>query len=132
MHARGQIMSMFLDASLEHLDTPCSACCHAPGPPPSSMMPLHAAVLHEHCKTAAILIKFGANVDALDGYGRTPLHYAANLGATACAEDLIAAGADVTLADNYAFTALGNAEYYDHSGIVDAINDAIPDSDAQD
>ena len=131
MHARGQILSMFLAASTEHLDTPCSACSNdADGG--VSMMPLHAAVYNEHCKTAAILIKFGANVDALDGYGRTPLHYAANLGATACAEDLIAAGADVTLADDYAYTALGNAEYYDHSGIVDAINDAIPDSDAQD
>ena len=119
MHARGQIMSMFLDASLEHLDTPCDD---------GQMTPLHAAVYNEHCKTAAILIKFGANVDALDGYGLTPLHYAANLGATACAEDLIAAGADVTLVNDYDYTALQYAAYGDHSGIMDAINDAIPDA----
>jgi len=119
-----EILSMFLDASLDHLNEPCSACYQF-----GSMTPLHAAVLYEHCDTAAILIKFGANVDALDGYGRTPLHYAANVGATACAKDLIAAGADVTVQeDYYDATAFEYAEKGDHSGIMDAINDAIPDA----
>ena len=43
---------MFLDASLEHLNTPCDN---------KHMTPLHAAVSQDHCNTAAILINAAAN-----------------------------------------------------------------------
>jgi Leucine-rich repeat (LRR) protein len=92
------------------------------------MTPLHIAVWKEHCKTAKLLIDAGHDVDATDDYGQTPLHYAALVGATACAKDLIAAGADVTMASNSGGTALDYADFYDHSGIKGAINDAILDA----
>jgi len=81
-------------------------------------------------------------VDATDDYGQTPLHYAALVGATACAEDLIAAGANVVVeADAWGigddadtlhgyewhqkYTAYEMADSYDHNGIMDAIVDCV-------
>jgi hypothetical protein len=72
---RGQIVSMFLDASMEHLNTPCDN---------KQMTPLHGAVSQHHCNTAAILIAAGANLNALDSDGQTPLHYAAKDGSYKC------------------------------------------------
>jgi ankyrin repeat protein len=68
-------MSMFLDASVEHLNTPCDN---------KQMTPLHAAMSRDHCSTAAILIDAGANLDAMDSDGQTPLHYAAKDGNYKC------------------------------------------------
>jgi ankyrin repeat protein len=84
--ARGQIMSMFLNASVEHLNTPCDN---------KQMTPLHAAMSQGNCNTAAILINAGGNVDALDSDGKTPLHYAAGNGNYKC---LMVRGASPCLA----------------------------------
>lgn len=58
--------------------------------------PLHLAVLGSHRRTAYELLREGANVDATNKYGQTPLHYATsctivrlllNHGASATARD---------------------------------------------
>lgn len=42
--------------------------------------PLHLAVVNNMLKTAAVLIENGANIEAVDPNGATPLHYAARYG----------------------------------------------------
>ncbi|KAK4233920.1 ankyrin repeat-containing domain protein, partial [Achaetomium macrosporum] len=54
----------------------------------------------------AKLIARGANVDALDNNGMTPLHYAALAKDLRTLQDLIALGADVSAADNAGKTVL--------------------------
>lgn len=75
--AYGQIVSLYLTASIEHLDTPVDY---------YAMTPLHAAVSRGHCATAAVLTGFGANVNAVDSDNMTPLHYAAKNGHSTCTQ----------------------------------------------
>ena len=75
LHALGQILSTFLEASIQHLNTPCDH---------KQMTPLHGAISQNHCNTAAILVEAGAIVDALDADGKTPLHHAAENGNYKC------------------------------------------------
>jgi ankyrin repeat protein len=59
-----------------------------------SVLPLHSAVAGNHADVAALLIDGGADVNARQRHGWTPLHGAAQNGATDTVERLLAAGAD--------------------------------------
>jgi ankyrin repeat protein len=108
-----EILSMFLDASDQHLNTPCDK---------KQMTPLHAAMSQGNCNTAAILINAGANVDALDSDGKTPLHYAAQDGNYKCLMTLMHAGADASIADDMGNTAYTLAQAGDHQDIMTALS----------
>jgi ankyrin repeat protein len=55
---------------------------------------LHLAAIRGFADLATVLVKHGADVNAMNEYGHTPLYYAARHGHLKTAEALIAAGAD--------------------------------------
>jgi ankyrin repeat protein len=55
---------------------------------------LHLAALNDNAGVIPTLVKHGANVNAVNDYGHTPLFYAARHGHRKAADVLIAAGAD--------------------------------------
>jgi ankyrin repeat protein len=55
---------------------------------------LHLAALDNYADVVPILVKHGANVDAVNSYGHAPLYYAARHGHSKTADALIAAGAN--------------------------------------
>ncbi len=59
------------------------------------LRPLHASAYSGHYKASQFLLANGANVDALDGYGRTPLHGVAYGKNIKIAKLLIEKGANV-------------------------------------
>lgn len=58
-------------------------------------IPLHYATLADDAPTVATLLSRGADPNAANWLGFTPLHLAAQEGAISAAEMLLAAGADV-------------------------------------
>jgi ankyrin repeat protein len=67
---------------------------------------LHAAAAQGHLESLRTLIGEGANLNALDGNGRTPLHVAAFQGHGPAARVLIEAGADPALLDHQRYDAV--------------------------
>lgn len=67
---------------------------------------LHEAIQSSDLATLKRLLSNGANVNAVDGEGNTPLHVAATIGRRDAAELLIGAGASLEAKDNYGFTPL--------------------------
>src|SRR5262245_48996864 len=61
-----------------------------------SVLPLHSAVAGDHHAVAVVLIEAGADVNATQRHGWTPLHGAAQNGSAETVELLLAAGADPT------------------------------------
>jgi ankyrin repeat protein len=70
---------------------------------------LHDAVQYSHISIIERLIKSGADVNALDRWGKTPLHIAAMIGREDAAKLLIDNGADINAKDNYGYTPLHEA-----------------------
>eukprot|EP00955_Chlamydomonas_euryale_P079937 363361-Chlamydomonas_euryale.AAC.2 len=66
----------------------------------------------------ATLIASGAEVDAVDQFGLTPLHEAARFGFKECVAMLLARGAAVDATDARGETALTRAAAWDHAGCV--------------
>ena len=64
----------------------------------------------EHVAVARLLISHGANLDALDTFGRTALHRAAANGVTPVGRVFLQAGADATVRDTEDMTALDYAK----------------------
>jgi ankyrin repeat protein len=83
--------------------------------------PLHGPMHGVHCTwrqgeeeylpVVNLLIQKGADVNAQDNTGRTPLHEALLHGCTMAARLLIAVGADVTLRDRYGTSSVDYASY---------------------
>lgn len=59
--------------------------------------PLHLAAMEGHAESVKYLLSVGAEVDAKNVVGWTPLLWASATGATECVEILVEAGADVNL-----------------------------------
>jgi len=77
----------------------------------SGITPLHSAVMKGSVEAARTLISLGANLEARDQYGRTPLFVAAEVNPKpkAVLELLLKAGASSTAVDKYGKTSLDAA-----------------------
>jgi len=75
---------------------------------------LHWACLYGHGSVAQLLIERGADINAADNDGRTPLHSACIHGHLSVAQLLIERGADVNRAGNMVWTPLHHVCYYGH------------------
>ena len=71
--------------------------------------PLHEAVESNHDVCVVYLIEAGADVNAVDVYGDSPLVQCADLGNITCLKKLIGAGADLNKTNNHKQTALQKA-----------------------
>ncbi len=78
---------------------------------------LHWAVITNRASLIPILVKAGADLNATDDYGFTPLMYAATLdyGDTKVLEALLAAGADPTIVDYEKHTPLQQTRRFRHA-----------------
>lgn len=79
--------------------------------------PLHWAAQENQIETGAMLLEYGANIEARDFDGKTPLHIASSGGNKEFVELLIEAGANKNSKDNFNITPKKYAELYEHIGI---------------
>ena len=82
---------------------------------------LHAAASEDSSEGIQRLVREGANLNARDGNGRTPLHVAAFKGHGRAASALIAAGADPHLLDNQRYDAVTIAAVRDDVPTLQAL-----------
>lgn len=66
-------------------------------PLPRMVAPLHRAAHCGKAEVASLLLIMGADVDAVDAAGSTPLKFAATQGDSTSAQALLNAGADISL-----------------------------------
>lgn len=80
---------------------------------------LSIPVVGNRCSQARELIAHGADVNYVDSFGMTALHYAASIdhGGTEMVELLLKSGADTKMRAKGGLTALGLAKKYGHTGI---------------
>jgi ankyrin repeat protein len=83
--------------------------------------PLMIACCEKSFRCVMFLIKNGANVNAKDIYGRTPLIFAASNGNGLHVEVLLRHGADVDAVGQDGFTALSRACQYDYYDIAKSL-----------
>jgi uncharacterized protein len=77
-----------------------------------------------HIGVMEMLLERGANINAVDDAGMTPLMFAALHNKPDCLALLISKGADADVKDYRGLTALGYARKLGHAGIVDALEAA--------
>ena len=84
---------------------------------------LHGAVLNSNAEAARLLLRLGADVDARDTHGSTPLIYAASRYDRDLAKLLLKAGADPNLKGEQGMTALRWAitKGAEHRALVDLL-----------
>ncbi|CAH0392204.1 unnamed protein product [Bemisia tabaci] len=83
--------------------------------------PLHLATKIAAEMVVDLLIRYGADLNCTDIFGRTPLHYAATNGWTRGTEILLRNGATVDESDNNETTPLKFALEGGHSGVADLL-----------
>ncbi|HRK34210.1 MAG TPA: ankyrin repeat domain-containing protein [Candidatus Hydrogenedentes bacterium] len=71
--------------------------------------PLMIAARYGHAKVMEVLLQEGANVNAVNMFNSTALHYAVERGRLRCVKTLIEYGADVDIKSKYGDTALHEA-----------------------
>jgi len=96
-----------------------------------------AGELHDAAKNGDILkvrqlLEQGANVNAPDNFGTTPLHYAASEGKTDIAKLLIERGADVNARDQHQWTPLHMAAYGGRAAMAKLLVEKGADVNAKD
>ena len=91
---------------------------------------LHCACRDGQKETALELIDLGADIDAKNKYGGTPLHYACD-GYVDIVQILIVRGADISAKKNDGDTPLHLACYNGHRDTVLALIDIFADIDAK-
>ncbi len=79
---------------------------------------LHAAAAKGDASGIAAMLKQGADANARDGHGRTPLHVTAHFGHHAAARALVAGGADPKLLDSRRYDAITIAAVRDDADYV--------------
>lgn len=82
---------------------------------------LHQAVATDDLESVRLLLFQGADVEALDGEGLTPLLVAAKTGHIGVLSALLTAGARTAATDSAGSTALHRAAEYGHPKIIDAL-----------
>jgi len=102
------------------------------GAQPGLAMPMAAGIADDDPEGIRILLKYKANVDAVDELGRTALMHAAGEGHVAIARVLLDAGADVALADRHGSTPLMEAARAGATAIVALLAERPPDVHAGD
>src|SRR4051794_10149846 len=85
---------------------------------PFAVLPIHSAVAGGHDDVVAVLIDAGADVNATQRHGWTPLHGAAQIGSLASVERLLAAGADPAARNDDGVTAADLAQDAGHDEIA--------------
>jgi ankyrin repeat protein len=93
---------------------------------------IHAAAQYGNIEAVKQHLAAGADVNAKDGEGYTPLHNAASDGHKEVAELLIANGADVNAKDGEGYTPLHNAAFDGHKEIAELLIAEGADVNVQD
>ena len=88
---------------------------------PFAVLPIHSAVAGNHDEVVAVLIDSGADVNARQRHGWTPLHGAAQNGSVTSVERLLAAGADADATNDDGATPISLARAAGHEAIVDLL-----------
>jgi ankyrin repeat protein len=83
-----------------------------------SVLPIHSATAGNHDDVVAVLVDAGADVNATQRHGWTPLHGAAQNGSLASVERLLAAGADPAARNDDGTSAIDLARAAGHEAIV--------------
>ena len=94
-------------------------------PDRSGHTPLHWAVYQRDGVSTRILLKLGANPNAVDREGRTSLHWAAFVGNKSCLTQLLEAGADIHAKNRDQRTAEEMASEFGHGGIWKEVVDKL-------
>ncbi|KKO96409.1 ankyrin repeat domain-containing protein, partial [Trichoderma harzianum] len=89
--------------------------------PTRNLTDLIIASHYGHRAVVKLLVEKGADIDAKDGGGRTPLLWATYNGHKAIVELLVEKGADIEAKDNYGRTPLSWAAYNGHKAIVELL-----------
>ena len=94
------------------------------------LTPLLEAARNADHETALLLVRDGADVEAVEADGTSALHWAAHFGDAPLVEALLAAGADAAAANRYGMTPLHLAAVDGNANVIAALIDAGADPNA--
>ena len=87
----------------------------------TSNMPLHAAIAGTRDDLTVLLLDAGANINAQDGGGWTPIHLAAHGGSLSLVRTLLARGADPSIVNHDGDSPLDTALKQGHAEIAEVL-----------